>query len=170
MKSKELKRMNSKRKIERSFTMALLPVRRKEKDRSELARLHSDMDDLFHGFFDDWDGPFMKRARWPVIDVGENDNAFVIKAEVPGCKAEDIDISVHGNTLTISGEKKHEKEEKDKGYYHVERSYGSFRRDLNLATEINADKIEAVCENGVLTLTLPKSEKAKPVKVKVKGQ
>ena len=57
----------------------------------------------------------------------------------------------------------------EKDYYHVDRSYGSFRRDLNLATEIDADKINAVCENGVLTLTLPKSEKAKPVKVEVKG-
>jgi HSP20 family protein len=127
------------------------------------------MDDLFNSFFDEWDSPFLARGRWPALDIGENKDAFVVKAEVPGCKAEDIDISVQGNTLTISGEKKHEEEKKEKGYYHVERSYGSFRRDLNLATEIDADKINAVCENGVLTLTLPKSEKAKPVKVEVKG-
>jgi HSP20 family protein len=150
-------------------TMALLPVKRRERDRSELGRLHSDMDALFNSFFEGWDTPFLARGHWPAMDIGENENAFIVKAEVPGCKAEDIDISVHGNTLTISGEKKQEKEEKEKGYYHVERSYGSFRRDLNLATEINADKIEAACENGVLTLTLPKSEKAKPVKVKVKS-
>jgi HSP20 family protein len=127
------------------------------------------MDTLFNSFFEGWDGPFLTRGRWPVMDIGETETAFVVKAEVPGCKAEDIDISVHGNTLTISGEKKHEEEKKDKGYCHVERSYGSFRRDLNLATEIDADHIEAVCENGVLTLTLPKSEKAKPVKIKIKG-
>jgi len=150
--------------------MAMLPVKRKERDRNELARLHSDMDDLFNSFFEGWDTPFLTRGRWPVMDIGETDNAFIVKAEVPGCKAEDINISVHGNTLTISGEKKEEEEKKEKGYYHVERSYGSFRRDLNLATEIDTDKIEAGCENGVLTLTLPKSEKAKPVKVKVKGQ
>jgi HSP20 family protein len=149
--------------------MALLPVKRRERDRSDLARFPSGMDDLFNSFFDGWDSPFLARGRWPALDIGENKDAFVVKAEVPGCKAEDIDISVQGSILTISGEKKHEEEKKEKGYYHVERSYGSFRRDLNLATEIDADKIKAVCENGVLTLTLPKSEKAKPVKVEVKG-
>jgi HSP20 family protein len=149
--------------------MALLPVKRKGNDRHELARLHSDMDDLFNSFFDGWGTPFLTRDRWPVMDIAENENAFTVKAEVPGCKAEDIDISVNGNTLIISGEKKQEDEKKGDGYYHAERSYGSFRRALNLASEIDADKIEAVCENGVLTLTLPKSEKAKPVKVKVKG-
>jgi HSP20 family protein len=93
----------------------------------------------------------------------------VVKAEVPGCKAEDIDISVHGNVLTISGEKKHEQERKEQGYYHIERSCGSFRRDLNLPAEIDTAGIEAECKDGVLTVTLPKTEAAKPVKVKVKG-
>ena len=104
------------------------------------------------------------------MDIGETDNAITIKAEVPGCKAEDIDISVHGNTLTVSGEKKHEEEKKEKDYYHAERSYGSFRRNLTLSAELDADEIEASCKDGVLTITLPKSEKAKAVKVKVKGQ
>ena len=149
--------------------MALIPVKRRERDGSELARLHPDINGFFDSLFEGLDTPFLARGRWPAMDIGEDDNAFIVKAEVPGCKAEDIDISVHGNSLTISGEKKHEEEQTGKGYYHVERSYGGFRRDLNLATEINADKIEAVCENGVLTLTLPKSEKAKPVKVKVKS-
>jgi HSP20 family protein len=88
---------------------------------------------------------------------------------VPGCKAEDIDISVYGNTLTISGEKKETEEEKRKDYYHVESTYGSFRRDLTLPTEVDESKIDAVCKNGVLTITLPKAEKSKAVKVKVKG-
>ena len=149
--------------------MALLPVKRRERDRSELARFHSGMDDLFNSFFGGWDSPFLAQGRWPALDIGENEDAFTVKAEVPGCKAEDIDISVQGNTLTITGEKKHEEEKKEECYYHVERSYGSFRRDLNLASEVDADRIKAVCENGVLTLTLPKSEKAKPVKVEVKG-
>jgi len=93
----------------------------------------------------------------------------LVKAEVPGCKADDIDISVHGSTLTISGEKKQEEEKKEKGYYHVERPYGSFRRDLNLPADIDTDKIQAECKNGILSITLPKAETAKPVKVKVKG-
>jgi len=149
--------------------MALLPVKRKEKDRSELARLHRDMDDLFRGFFSDWDWPSWPAAGWPAIDIAENDDAYVVKAEVPGCKADDIDISVHGNTLIISGEKKKQESKEGKGYYHVERSFGRFQRELSLATDVEADNIQASCENGILTVTLPKSERAKPVKIKVKG-
>lgn len=148
--------------------MALLPVRKR--DRGELTRLHDEMDNLISGFFGDWDWPAWGHSRWPALDIAENDNEFVVKAEVAGCKPEDIDISVHGNVLTIKGEKKQEEEKKEKGFYHVERSYGSFRRDLNLISEIDAGKIEAACKDGVLTLKLPKSPKAKPTKVKVKGE
>ncbi len=77
---------------------------------------------------------------------------------------------MQGNILTISGEKKHEEEKKEKGYYYAERSYGSFRRDLTLGSEVDASKIDAACKDGVLTIMLPKSERAKAVKVKVKGQ
>jgi HSP20 family protein len=150
--------------------MALVPVRKKEREGSGLARLHREMDDLLRGFFEDWDVPFWSHGRLPAIDVGETENEFTVKAEVPGCKAKDIDISVHGNMLTISGEKKEEEEQKQKGYYHVERSYGSFRRELNLPSEVDPDKIDAVCKDGLLTITLPKSEKAKSLKVKVKEQ
>ena len=150
--------------------MALLPVKRSQRETNDLSRLHRDVDDLFHGFFDSWDWPLKGISRWPILDIAENNNSFIVKAEIPGCKAEDIDISVHGNTLTISGEKKQEEEKKEKGYYHVERSYGSFRRNLNMTTEIATDKIEAICENGILTITLPKSEETKPVKVKVKRE
>lgn len=151
--------------------MALIPIRKREteRERGPLARLHNEVDDLFRGFFEDWELPVWGRSRWPAIDVAEKENEFVVKAEVPGCKAEDIDISVHGNVLTISGEKKHEQERKEQGYYHIERSYGSFRRDLNLPAEIDTANIEAECKDGVLTVTLPKTEAAKPVKVKVKG-
>ena len=150
--------------------MNILPKKRRERGGSQLARLHSDMDDLFNSFFDGRDTPFLTRSRWPVMDIGETDSAFTIKAEVPGCKAEDIDICVHGNTLTITGEKKAEEEKKEKDFYHIERSYGSFRRDITLSVDLDSDKIEADCKDGVLTITLPKSEKAKAIKVKVKGQ
>lgn len=150
--------------------MALLPTKRKESQNSSLARLHDEVDDLFKGFFGDWDWPKWSRERWPALDIAENENEFMVKAEVPGCKVEDIDISVHGNVLTISGEKKQEKEEKGKGYYHIERSYGSFRRDLNLASDVDSGKIEATCKDGVLSVKLPKTEKSKAVKIKVKEQ
>jgi HSP20 family protein len=147
--------------------MTLVNVQKK--DRGDLARLHRDMDDLFSAFLGDW--PVLsQRSVWPAIDIADDENEIVVKAEVPGCKAEDIDISVHGNTLTICGEKKAEEEKKEKGYYHLERSYGSFRREIGLPDDVAQDKVEASCKNGVLTITLPKSEKTKAVKVKVKGQ
>ncbi|MEJ2703029.1 MAG: Hsp20/alpha crystallin family protein, partial [Sedimentisphaerales bacterium] len=92
------------------------------------------MDDLFDGFFRGLDRPFNGHRMWPAIDVAEEENSISVRAEVPGCKAEDIDISVYGNTLTISGEKKFMDEKKEKGYYHVESSYGNFRRELALPT------------------------------------
>ena len=147
--------------------MALLTARKKSG--SDLARLHRDVDDLFGSFFGDWPS-FSERTVWPALDIAESDNEITVKAEVPGCKVEDIDISVHGNTLTISGEKKAEEEKKEKGYYHLERSYGSFRREVSLPGDVDPEKVEASCKNGVLTVTLPKSEKEKAVKVKIKGQ
>ena len=150
--------------------MALVPIRKRERDRSALSRLHDEMDDLFDSFFRGLDRPFFGYKTWLAIDMAETENEFVVKAEVAGCKADDIDISVHGSTLTISGEKKQEEERREKGYYHVERAYGSFRRDLNLPADIDTDKIEAECKDGILSITLPKAETAKPVKVKVKGQ
>ncbi len=138
-------------------------------NRGDLARLHRDMDDLFGSFFGDW--PLLsQRTVWPAIDIADSENEIVVKAEVPGCKAEEINISVHGNNLTISGEKKAEEEKKEKGYYHLERSYGSFRREIGLPNDVDSGKVEASCKNGVLTITLPKSERAKAVKIKVKGQ
>ncbi|UCF43423.1 MAG: Hsp20/alpha crystallin family protein [Planctomycetota bacterium] len=148
--------------------MALIPWEKRH--RGELARLHDEMDDLFRGFFGGWETPLAGHRFCPAVDVTENENDIVVKAELPGCKADDIDISVHGNTLTISGQKKAEQEKKEKGYYHLERSYGSFRRDLSLPTDVDTTKVDAACKEGVLTITLPKAERAKTVKVKVKGQ
>jgi HSP20 family protein len=113
--------------------MALLPV--SKKSRGELARLRSDMDDLFNAFFGDWDITPYERKLWPAVDIVDSEDSIVVKAELPGCKAGDIDISVHGNTLTLSGEKKQAEEKKEKGYYYKEVSYGSFRRDINLPTK-----------------------------------
>ena len=148
--------------------MALAPFSRGP--RNSLARLHGEMDDLFDSFFRGLDRPFTGYKAWPAIDVAEEDDAIIVRAEVPGCKAEDIEISVYGNTLTISGEKKISEEKKEKGYYPVESAYGSFRRGLTLPTDVEQDKIDAECRDGVLSVTLPKAAKAKALKVKVKGQ
>jgi len=149
--------------------VAMTLVRFNKRHRGDLARLHGEMDDLFGGFFRGFDGPFAGYKAWPAIDVAEEEDAIIVRAEVPGCKADDIDISVHGNVLTISGEKKLSEEKKEKGYYHVESSYGSFRRELTLSTDVDQSKIDATYKDGVLSVTLPKAEKAKAVKVKIKG-
>ncbi|MBN2272255.1 MAG: Hsp20/alpha crystallin family protein [Sedimentisphaerales bacterium] len=147
--------------------MTLVPIHRTRNN--GLVTLHHEMDDLFDSFFRGLDKPFAGYKAWPAIDVAEEDNAIVVRAEVPGCKAEDIDISVFNNKLTISGEKKLAEEKKEKGYYHVESSYGSFRRELTLPTDVDPKKIEAVCKDGVLSITLPKAVESKAVKVKIKG-
>jgi len=149
--------------------MAIVPwVRR---NRNELGSLRSQMDDLFEGFFHGLDRPlsFFTERAWPAIDVAEKDDAVLVRAEVPGCTPEDIEISVYGNTLTLSGEKKESHEDKHDGYYHLESTYGSFRREIPMPAEVDPDKIEAVVKDGVLSVTLPKAEKSKAVKVKVKG-
>jgi len=149
--------------------MAIVPW--VHRNRNELGTLRSQMDDLFDGFFRGLDRPlsFLTERAWPAIDVAEKDDAVVVRAEVPGCTPEDIEISVYGNTLTLSGEKKESHEDKGDGYYHLESTYGSFRRDIPMPAEVDSDKIEAVIKDGVLSVTLPKAEKSKAVKVKVKG-
>ena len=147
--------------------MALVPYTKR--NRNSLATLHNDMDDLFDSFFRGLDKPFAGYKAWPAIDVAEDENSIIVRAEVPGCNAEDIEISVYGNNLTISGEKKFKEEKKEKGYYHVESSYGTYRREIALPTDVDSTKIDATCKDGVLSINLPKAEKAKTVKVKVKG-
>ena len=114
------------------------------------------------------------RRTIEVIDnghgMGEQDALLAIERHATSKirKADDIDISVCNNTLTISGEKKETREEKDKGYYYAESSYGSFRRDVSLPAEVDANKVEATCKDGVLSITLPKAARSKAVKVQIK--
>jgi HSP20 family protein len=148
--------------------MTLLPfIRRHDGD---LMRMRNEMDDLFGGVLRTLERPFSAFQMWPPIDIAEKDTEITIRAEVPGCKPEDIDISVHGDTLTIRGEKKENKEEKGREYYHSESVYGSFQRDVELPAEVNPERVEAVYKDGVLSVTLPKAEKSKPVKIQVKGE
>ncbi len=104
----------------------------------------------------------------PNIDIAENDDEIIIKAEIPGIDPKDIDISIAGETLTIKGEKKEEMENKGKHYHRVERSYGSFTRAINLPAPVMTDKVKAEDHNGVLEITLPKMEKAKAKRITVK--
>jgi HSP20 family protein len=136
----------------------------------EFDRIRREMDRLWDSFLE---GRPTRRAgdggEWlPSIDVSETKSDLVIKAELPGMDAKDIDISMNNGFLTIKGEKKHEREEKDENYHLVERSYGSFTRSVRLPREVQSDKITASFKNGVLRVTLPKSEEAKKKEIKIK--
>ncbi len=103
----------------------------------------------------------------PVVDIVETKDNYKVRAEMPGIPKDDIEISVSGDVLTIKGEKKQEKEEKDSNFYKRERVYGMFQRQLVLPQDIEADKIKANYKDGVLEVTIPKGEAAKPKKIKV---
>ncbi len=117
-----------------------------------------------------WGRPLAGMYEWvvPSLDLSETKDNFVVKAEVPGMDAKDISISLTGDVLTIKGEKKQEKEEKEEDYHVVERSYGSFSRSIRLPAEVESGKVEASYKHGILRITLPKSEKVKAKKVKIK--
>jgi HSP20 family protein len=102
------------------------------------------------------------------LDVAEKDDAYIVKASLPGVNPEEVDITLTDNVLTIRGETKADNEIKQENYHLRERRFGSFMRSVTLPNAVDADKIEAVNENGVLTLTLPKAESVKPRKIEVK--
>ncbi|MBN2438634.1 MAG: Hsp20/alpha crystallin family protein [Deltaproteobacteria bacterium] len=129
-------------------------------------------DDIFRGF--DVTSPAGRSFGTfsPSVDVREDDKEVTVKAELPGMEEKDIDVSLTGDGLTIKGEKKDEKEEKGKGYWHRETSYGDFQRFIPLPEGLNTEKVDARFRNGVLTVTLPrlKEAKAKGKKVAIKAE
>ncbi|MFZ5449612.1 MAG: Hsp20/alpha crystallin family protein [Thermodesulfobacteriota bacterium] len=136
----------------------------------EISRLRSEMDRLWDDYFGSGRrGLRPLRAEFaPAVDIKETDTEIVVKAEVPGMDPNDINISVTGDVLTIKGEKKSEREEKEESYHLVERSYGSFSRSLSLPAAVDLDKIEAKYDKGVLTVTCPKKEEVKPKAIEIK--
>ena len=123
-----------------------------------------------------WMAPFEEFGRWgdgltPKVDVKEEDREIIVSAELPGMDQKDIDVTVTNDSVRISGEKKHEKEEEEKGFYRHETFCGSFDRVIDLPAEVEEDKAEAEFSKGVLTIKLPKSEEAqaKHKKIKIKS-
>jgi HSP20 family protein len=111
----------------------------------------------------------MAVAEWaPLVDISEDDKEYLIKAELPEVKKEDVKVTAEQGTLTIMGERKFEKEEKGKKYHRVERSYGSFGRSFSLPDDASPGKVSAEFKDGVLTVHLAKDEKAKPQQIEVK--
>jgi len=139
-----------------------------------------EMDRLFDRFGSGFGFPSLRRMfdmepAWrssfnfsmPAIDMSEDDKAYKISAELPGIEAKDIDVSVTGDMLVLKGEKRQEKEEKDKNYHFSERAYGSFQRAFDLPASVDRDKIAADFSKGVLTITLPKKAEAQKPQRKI---
>jgi len=131
----------------------------------ELTALQTEVNRLFSRV---GNGDVAERQSWtPQIDVIENENAIVLKAELAGMDPAEINIEVQDNVLTVSGERRFKEEVKEDKYYRIERRYGSFSRSLALPQTVNESAIEAKYENGVLDITVPKAEIAKPKKISV---
>jgi len=149
--------------------MALIKWRGKEWDPfRELMELQQQTSQLFDSSWEHLPDRLAKEAIWsPSLDVVEDNNNIILKADLPGVKQSDIDISVTGNFLTIKGERKHEEGAKEKKMHRVERFYGSFQRSLSLPDYADTSKIEATYKDGILEVVIPKTEKAKPRQIKV---
>lgn len=150
--------------------MSDLKTKRKGEGR-ELIRFRNELDNLFNRFFD-MDFPsmrsFFREDAWsPRIDVSESGTAVTVKTELPGCDADDIDVSLEGRRLTIKGEKKEVRDEKEGSLHRVERAFGYFSRALELPAEVESKDVEAQFKKGVLTVVMKKSKSAAAKKIKV---
>lgn len=125
-----------------------------------------------HLFDDAFTRPLSLRDGWsvPAIDMYQTDDEVVVKASIPGFKAEDVQINITGDILTLRGEVKREEEKKDKAWHIREQRWGSFERSVAIPTAVIADKAKAEFENGILTVTLPKAEEVKPKTITVKAK
>ena len=121
-------------------------------------------EDTFNRFFNE---PPAARPWTPSVDIQENENELVLTADVPGVTLESIDISIEDGALTLSGERKFENQQNEGGYHRIERSYGNFKRVFTLPDSVDAEKVTASYEAGVLKVLLPKKETAKPRTIKV---
>jgi HSP20 family protein len=110
----------------------------------------------------DWDLAQSTTAWNPSVDIFENDNEIIVKAELPGMTAKNIEIKLENNVLLLKGERRFEKEAKEENYHRIEREYGNFSRAFSLPASINAEKVTAAYKDGVLKVVLPKKEEVKP--------
>ena len=133
----------------------------------ELDSLQSDMNRLFDRFFEGRTGNGTSRRWIPAMDLLETEDHLVLRGDLPGLTEDDIDIEIKDNVLTVSGERRADKEEKGEGYYRVERAFGGFSRSLTLPQGVDADKVEANFDKGVLEVRIPKPAEAKPTRVQI---
>jgi HSP20 family protein len=129
------------------------------------------MERLFDRFWEGDVSELVPVGEWtPRMDLSETKDALVVRTEIPGIDAKDVQISLQDQVLTIKGEKKQEKEEKDEHHYRIERSYGAFARSLRLPAPVEREKVTAKFKSGLLTITLPKAPSAKETTIPIKGE
>lgn len=148
--------------------MFVTTTRRPFETLSSLRRLSSALDEAFGTWPQDEGNGAITSAWLPPCDVFEDKDTVKIVAEVPGVRPEDVKLSLENNLLTIRGEKRQQAEERTERVHRYERSYGSFERSFALPSTVDPDKISANYENGILTVTIPKAERARPREIPVK--
>lgn len=147
---------------------SLISVGRDRQPSNPLVSLQREIDRLFDGFARNLAG-HVAGSLAPTMDMSETDKEFEITAELPGLEEADVQLNVVDNILTIRGEKKNQREEKEKNYYLLERSYGSFSRSLELPNGVDLDSIKAVISKGVLKVTVPKPVPSQTRKIEIKA-
>ena len=135
----------------------------------ELRTMQEQMNRLLNlSWNQDMAGEDIKEGIWqPPVDIYETTDSIVIKAELPDVDQKEIEVRIEDNTLTIKGERKHESEVKKENYHRIERYFGTFQRSFSLPATVDQEKVNAVCDRGVLTITLPKKEETKPKQISV---
>jgi HSP20 family protein len=133
----------------------------------EFATLQDRMNRLFQDSFGRGEESLTSTAFAPPVDIYEDEHSFMLKLEVPGIEEKDIDVRLENNTLTVTGERKFEKEEKEENFRRVERRYGSFTRSFTLPNTVDTDNVSADYDKGVLKIRLQKKAEAKPKQIKV---
>ncbi|PBB83992.1 MULTISPECIES: Hsp20/alpha crystallin family protein [unclassified Mesorhizobium] len=147
----------------------------KRDEENPVFSLQRDVNRIFEDFWKRFDQPFGAFARWdaggPRTDIAETESALEVSVELPGLDQKEVDVSLTDSALTIKGERKSGREESKKGYHFAKRSYGSFYRSVPLPSGVDTDKVKAEFKNGVLTVTLPKTQEAlsRVKKIEVKG-
>lgn len=149
--------------------MFLTPARRPLDSITSLRRLNSVLDEAFNAWpFQNQESGTLTSSWLPACDVFEDKDAVKIVAEVPGVRPEDVKISLENNLLSIRGEKKQQAEEKNERVHRYERSYGTFERTFSLPSTVDPERIAANYEHGILTVSIPKAERARPREIPVK--
>ena len=133
----------------------------------DLTDMQQEMNRMFDDFFGERRAGLAEGQWLPAVDVSETESELVVRAELPGMTHDDIELNLQDNVLTIKGEKKQEKKDEKENYHRLERSYGSFARSFSLPASVKQDDIKASFKDGILEVTLPKTEDVKPKKIAI---